>query len=96
MSQHSLGEFDWDETNIRHLARHKIRPADVEEVFANDPAIIDHEVVGEEERWSAVGCTNSLRVLVIVFTFRGGRVRAVTGWQADRQTSQQYFKERGL
>lgn len=95
MRGNSASDFDWDDANVKHLARHKIKRAELEEVFANDPAILDHQVLDEEERWSAVGSTNSLRVLVIVFTFRGERVRPITAWQADRRTARQYFHERG-
>ena len=91
-----VDEFDWDDANVRHLARHRITPADVEEVFANDPAIADYQIFENEERWSAVGVTGTLRVLVIVFTFRGERIRPITGWSADRRTSLQYLRERSL
>jgi uncharacterized DUF497 family protein len=72
-----------------NLARHMITPEDVEELFANEPAIVEYEFLEQEHRWSAVGATNSLRVLVIVFTVRGERIRPITGWVADRRTRQE-------
>jgi uncharacterized DUF497 family protein len=84
-------EFDWDAANIRHLARHRIAPAETEQVFRNQPVIMDHRVVRGEERWSAVGVTDSLRVLAVVFTMRGMRIRPVAGWKADKRTAKTYF-----
>jgi len=85
-------EFNWDAANIRHLARHRIAPAEAEQVFRNEPVIVDHRVIPGEERWTAVGVTNSLRVLVVVFTMRGMRIRPVTGWKADERTERIYFR----
>jgi uncharacterized protein len=96
MGWNSAVEFDWDAANIKHLARHRIRREEVEEVFANGPAIVDYEFFDPEDRWSAVGATNSLRVLVIIFTVRGERIRPITGWLADRRTREEYFRRRGL
>ena len=87
--------FDWDDENVSHLARHRIKPSEVEQLFTNDPAIRAHEVVDDEDRWTSVGVTQSLRVLVIVFTVRREIIRPITGWDADRSTKKQYFSERG-
>jgi uncharacterized DUF497 family protein len=87
--------FDWDDANASHLARHRIEPSEVEELFGNYPAIRAYEVVEGEDRWTAVGATASLRVLVVIFTMRDDRIRAVTGWEADRRTKKQYFSGRG-
>ena len=87
--------FDWDDQNISHLARHRIKPAEVEEFFRNDPVIRGHEVANDEDRWTAAGTINALRVLIVVFTVRGERIRPITGWNADRRTKKDYFSKRG-
>ena len=87
--------LDWNIENISHLARHRIQSPEVEEFFRNEPVIRGYEVVDGEQRWSAVGVTNALRVLVLVFTVRGERIRPITGWNADRRTKREYFAERG-
>jgi hypothetical protein len=87
--------FDWDDENISHLARHRIEPAEVEELFCNDPTIRGHEEVDGEDRWTSVGTTNSLRVLVVVFTVRRAKIRPITGWDADRRTKKEFFAARG-
>jgi hypothetical protein len=30
-------EFDWDEANMRHIARHGVTPEEAEEAVTNDP-----------------------------------------------------------
>jgi uncharacterized DUF497 family protein len=57
--------LDWDDANIAHIARHNITPEEVEQVFANDPMDLSAEIVECEERYSGVGHTNRLRVLVL-------------------------------
>ena len=32
-------EFDWDEANIGHMARHSVIPEEAEQVIFNDPVI---------------------------------------------------------
>ena len=70
------GEFDWDEHNLTHLSRHKITPAEFEESMRNNRLFMDVEDESGEERWYVAGITNGLRVLVLVFTYRGS-------WCAD-------------
>lgn len=31
-------EFDWDEANVGHVARHSVLPNEAEQVILNDPA----------------------------------------------------------
>ncbi len=81
--------------NISHLARHRIRQCEIEEMFRADPPITGHEVVSGEDCWSAAGATKALRVLVVVFTRRRERIRTITGWDADRRTKNDFFKGRG-
>ena len=63
--------LDWDSGNTRHIARHGITAAEVEEIFAHDPADIGFETMEGEGRWTVIGHTNSLRFLVVVWTMRG-------------------------
>ena len=79
--------FDWDLANIAHLARHRITPDDVEELFRREPRQENYDVVDGEDRWTVVGRTKSLRILAIVFTIRGESIRPITGWDADKTKS---------
>lgn len=88
--------MEWDAGNILHVARHRVTPSEVEEVFRNQPSVRGHDRVDSEDRWTAVGATNSLRVLVVVFTMRGEKIRPVTAWNADRRAKKEYFRAKGI
>lgn len=75
-------EFDWDEANIKHLAVHKVTPTEFEQVLTNEPLDLDYESIDGEERYRAVGLTGAGRLLSVVFTIRGGRVRGITAFPA--------------
>jgi uncharacterized protein len=88
--------FDWDEANVVHVARHNITPEEVEQVFANDPMDLGAEVVDGEQRYTGVGHTNRLRVLVLVWTMRGDATRAITAFDASERLTKRYLAERGF
>jgi uncharacterized DUF497 family protein len=75
-------EFDWDAGNREHLADHKVTAREFEAVMQNSPLDLAYEVVGGEERYRAVGMTDSGRLLVAIWTIRDGKVRAVTAFPA--------------
>jgi len=76
-------EFDWDGENTKHLAAHEVMPAEFEQVMKNDPLDLDYDVIGGEERYRSVGLTNRGRLLLVVWTARDGKVRAVTAYPAS-------------
>ncbi len=87
-------EFDWDASNLRHLARHGINRSEFEQAMTNDPLFFDFSDESGEERWYALGATDSLRVLFLVFMHRGERVRPVTGWNAGKELQDAYFRRK--
>jgi hypothetical protein len=88
--------FDWDEANVGHVARHNITPEEIEEVFANDPMDLGAEAVDGEERYTGVGHTNRLRVLVLVWTMRGDATRPITAFDASERLAKRYLAEKGF
>jgi hypothetical protein len=56
-------EFDWDEANISHLARHSVLPEEAEQVILNDPVDVGMAIVEGEERCLNLGATVQGRVL---------------------------------
>lgn len=50
-------EFDWDEANVSHVARHKVSPEEAEQVILNDPVDLRMEMVEGEERYLSIGET---------------------------------------
>lgn len=50
-------EFDWDEGNMGHLARHSVLPEEAEQVILNNPVDLGLEIVEREERYLNLGAT---------------------------------------
>jgi len=87
--------FDWDQANTQHVVSHHVTPEEVEQVFANDEMDIDYDVVGGEERWTVVGETDQMRVLIVVFTMRDELVRTVTAFEASTRVRTEYLTAKG-
>jgi len=88
-----VSSIKWKEESIEHIARHAIRPKEVEEVCfnENDAPFIRS---GRENLHYVFGKTNSRRFLFIVVRFiRHGEVRVITA--RDMNTWEKtYFKKR--
>mgnify|MGYP001489593669 CR=1 FL=1 len=87
-------EFDWDEANIGHVARHSVLPEEAEQVIVNVPVDLGMEIVEGEERHLNLGATGQGRVLLVVTTWREDRVRVVTGFEPIKRLIQFYYQER--
>ena len=61
----------------------------------NGPVLVDFSDESGEERWYALGATDSLRVLFLVFNYRGESVRPITGWDASKKLREAYFRRKG-
>jgi uncharacterized DUF497 family protein len=77
-------EFDWDAANTRHLKRHRVTPAEFEELMNSEPIYLDYQTQTGEERYKVLGEIKSGRLLIGVWTPRGGKVRAITAYTARR------------
>jgi uncharacterized protein len=84
--------FLWDVANLKHIARHGVASAEAEEAMKNEPTDLGYDVVEDEPRWTVVGHTNLIRVLVITWTMRDGQVRIITAWQAPRKLRSDYLR----
>ena len=88
-------EFDWDEANIGHVARHSVLPEEAEQVILNDPVDLGVEIVEGEERHLNLGATAQGRVLLVVTTWREARIRIITAFEPIKRLIQFYYRERG-
>jgi len=88
--------FDWDDANRKHVADHGVTPSEAEEIIANDPLDLELQLINGEERLLQIGETNALRVLVVVTTWRGNKIRVVTAFPATPQLREFYAAHRGL
>ena len=63
--------FDWDDGNREKCQRHGVSIAEIESVFANDPAVATDPAHSYSEiRMRAVGRSGSGRYIFVVFTIR--------------------------
>jgi uncharacterized protein len=87
-------EFDWDEANIGHVARHGVLPEEAEQVISNNPVDLGVELVEAEERYLNLGATVHGRILLVVTTWREDRVRVVTAFEPIKRLIQFYYQGR--
>jgi hypothetical protein len=85
--------FDWDEHNVGHIAEHDVAPEEAEQVILRDPLELgfDPDANGEE-RWTYLGETNSGRILQVIITMRGEKIRVVTSFEAVKQDKLLYLE----
>ena len=86
-------EFDWDEANVAHIARHGITPEECEEAYQNGPMVIEHQRRKRERRRLCLGETNAARLLTFVVTERKGKIRFVTAHPMDASQREIYRGE---
>jgi uncharacterized DUF497 family protein len=87
--------FDWDSANRKHVAEHGVKPSEAEEVIANNPIDVEVQVRNGEERTLQIGETTARRVLVVVTTWRGTRIRVVTAFPAPSKLRKFYAARKG-
>ncbi len=85
--------FEWDNGNILKIwDSHQVRTSECEEVFANVPfgGRPDPKHSENEERNFAFGSTNEARLLTVIYTIRGRRIRVVNAWPMSRKERRNY------
>jgi uncharacterized protein len=86
-------EFDWDEDNLAHIAEHNVIAAEVEQALDGVTFDIEYQDWHEdEERFAEVGATAQGRVLMIITTWRGLRIRVVTAYDATNDVAEKYLE----
>lgn len=66
-----------------------------EQVFSNGVALIEYQVIGDEERWLVAGRSNAGRFLTVPWTFREDAVRVITAWDSTKEEEAIYWAEKG-
>jgi uncharacterized protein len=85
-------EFEWDDDNIEHIAKHGVLPDEIEEVaFYDEPWIKK----GRSNSRYMLGYTVGGRYLFVVYVLKGhGAARVITSMDMDEKTRKLY-KRRG-
>ncbi|HWE87131.1 MAG TPA: BrnT family toxin [Terracidiphilus sp.] len=89
-------EFDWDAANLNHTARHEVTQDEAEQAIRGDPLDIEMQIAdgGDgEERLLQLGETVNGRVLQLLTTWRRGKVRVISAWDAPKQLKTYYLAE---
>jgi hypothetical protein len=89
--------FEWDDGNARKsVAKHGVTQAEAEQVFLNDPLVIDDMRHSQNEpRYPALGSTSDGRPLHVTFTLRarGSLIRVISARPMHRKERAFYEQE---
>ena len=86
--------LDWDENNLRKIRAHRIKAEEVEQGLSNSPILIYEQDVQGEPRYVYYCETDSERLLAVVLTERGDRIRVVTAYDLDAGQRSDYLARR--
>jgi hypothetical protein len=88
--------YEWDPAKARlNLKKHGIDFADAVSVLEHDLALTMRDAFTQhEERWITVGMDALGRLLVVVYTWRGGRIRLISARPAAARERRQYEEQR--
>lgn len=80
-------EFEWDEANIAHIAKHRVLPKESEEVFFDKDNVQDEDLEHSkfEKRSLIIGKTKKGRLLYQIFTIRGGKIRVISSRDINKR-----------
>lgn len=84
-------DFQWDEANIGHIARHGITAEEAEEVFYGDPVWLFFQESEGEFRRVIVGSTEAGQILTVVYTLRHSQIRVITAFPASPKRRKSYL-----
>lgn len=88
-----IKEFEWNENNIEHIARHGVSPDEVEDVAFDDEPWIRK---GRKKTRYMLGYTVAGRYLFTVYTLKDkGVAKVITSIDMDKRTRRLY-QRRGI
>lgn len=88
-------EFEWDANKAAgNLRKHGVRFAEAATVLEDDAMLTMPDDESEEERFVGLGMGSMGRLLVVVYTTRGDRIRIISARKATRQERSQYESRR--
>ena len=81
-------EFEWDKGNIdKNLKKHEVENGEAEEAFFDKKRFIFKDKLHSlgEERFRIIGKTKKKRLLFIVFTKRGKKIRIISARDINKK-----------
>lgn len=89
-------EFQWDKGNIdKNLKKHEVKNKEAEEVFFDEKRFIFKDKLHSfgEERFRIIGKTKKKRLLFVVFTKRGKKIRIISARNINKKEVYLYEKK---
>ncbi|HYU31328.1 MAG TPA: BrnT family toxin [Thermoanaerobaculia bacterium] len=86
-------EFDWDGGNAeKNWLRHRVSQSESEQVFFNRPLVVSEDELHShgEARYYALGRTDLSRLLFVVYTLRGEKIRVISARDMTRREQKEY------
>jgi len=91
-----LDSFDWDKANQdKNYVKHRVTNTECEEVFIDSHKVIlvDELHSQKEPRFILLGKTKKSRLLFIVFTVRGKKIRVISARDTDKKERRLYDQD---
>ncbi len=89
-----ISDFDWDDKNENHIARHKVSIFEVEEIFLYSKPIYQKT---KDNKYIAYGLTEDGRYLLIVFVLKeSSKIRVITARDMIIKEKRYYKKKKGI
>lgn len=86
--------FNWDRNNLHKIQAHRITSEEAQEVLLNNAILIYEQDIEGEPRFVYYGETNTGRLLAVIVTERGEKVRIVTAYDLDAGQKRDYLTRR--
>lgn len=85
-------ELTWDPAKAAsNLAKHGVRFADAETVLYDPDALTVEDADAEgERRYASIGTDAMGRILVVVYSYRGNRIRLISARRASKKERRSY------
>lgn len=88
--------FEWDNGNVsKNWEKHRVSYTECEEVFFNSPLVagIDEKHSEGKNRFYLLGRTDNERLLFIVFTRRGKKIRVISARDMNRKERKIHYEQ---
>ncbi|MDP1678051.1 MAG: BrnT family toxin [Bacteroidota bacterium] len=88
----SVEGFDWDEGNRTKNAKHDVEWKEIEEIFFSSRLLVIDDIKHSkaETRYIAYGSTSTGRVLTVIFTLRGKKIRPISARDSNTKEKVRY------
>ncbi|MEO8660826.1 MAG: BrnT family toxin [Bryobacteraceae bacterium] len=89
-----MAVFDWDRNNLRKIKAHRIKQAEVEQALTKDPIQVYEQDADAEVRYIYYGETERNRMIAVVLSERGNKIRVITAYDLDAGQKREYLERR--